>query len=271
MDQSIISLAYKYNGWGIALYILIVTLVSGVLSAIIGVEREIKGQAAGLRTHVLLSIGCTLIMTISIFGIGFASGQIDFSQGYIDASNLSYDTSRIGAGITAGIGFVCAGTIIRTGLSVRGLTTAATLWVSAGIGMACGSGLVLEAIIVAAVTMILLTGLLHIEKAIGKRSPQIKLTVAKNTVVIKAIRMERKLELAMEGQRWFDLARWGGDYMAAELKAYVDYEKQYIPKFAGATYLPASKTMFPVPDQQILDMGNDENGQPYLVQPGPWK
>ena len=49
MDQSIISLAYKYNGWGIALYILIVTLVSGVLSAIIGVEREIKGQAAGLR------------------------------------------------------------------------------------------------------------------------------------------------------------------------------------------------------------------------------
>ena len=190
MDQSIISLAYKYNGWGIALYILIVTLVSGVLSAIIGVEREIKGQAAGLRTHVLLSIGCTLIMTISIFGIGFASGQIDFSQGYIDASKLSYDTSRIGAGITAGIGFVCAGTIIRTGLSVRGLTTAATLWVSAGIGMACGSGLVLEAIIVAAVTMILLNGLLHIEKAIGRRSPQIKLTVAKNTVVIKAIRME---------------------------------------------------------------------------------
>ncbi len=173
MDQSIISLAYKYNGWGIALYILIVTLVSGVLSAIIGVEREIKGQAAGLRTHVLLSIGCTLIMTISIFGIGFASGQIDFSQGHIDASKLSYDTSRIGAGITAGIGFVCAGTIIRTGLSVRGLTTAATLWVSAGIGMACGSGLVLEAIIVAAVTMILLNGLLHIEKAIGRRSPQI--------------------------------------------------------------------------------------------------
>ena len=103
---------------------------------------------------------------------------------------LFYDTSRIGAGITAGIGFVCAGTIIRTGLSVRGLTTAATLWVSAGIGMACGSGLVLEAIIVAAVTMILLNGLLHIEKAIGRRSPQIKLTVAKNTLVIKAIRME---------------------------------------------------------------------------------
>ena len=92
----------------------------------------------------------------------------------------------------------------------------------------------------------------------------------KNTC-IKAVRMERKLELAMEGQRWFDLQRWGGDVMAAELKAYIDYEKKYIPKFAGASYLPATKTMFPVPDEQILTMGNDESGKPYLVQPDAWK
>lgn len=188
MDKAIVELAYRFNGWGLALYVLIVTLISGALSAVIGIEREIKGQAAGLRTHVLLSIGCTLIMVVSIFGIGYASGQIDFNTGYIDASLLSYDTSRIGAGITAGIGFVCAGTIIRTGLSVRGLTTAATLWVSAGIGMACGSGLVLEAIIVAGITMILLTGLLSIEKAIGKRSPQIRLTLKKSTVIIHDLR-----------------------------------------------------------------------------------
>ena len=88
---------------------------------------------------------------------------------------------------------------------------------------------------------------------------------------IKAVRMERKLELAMEGQRWFDLSRWGGEYMAGAIKDYVDFEKKYLAKFATASYLPAAKTMFPIPDVQIQTMGNDESGKPYLVQPTPWK
>ncbi|MDR0538743.1 MAG: RagB/SusD family nutrient uptake outer membrane protein [Tannerellaceae bacterium] len=88
---------------------------------------------------------------------------------------------------------------------------------------------------------------------------------------IKAIRMERKLELAMEGVRFFDLNRWGGEYMAKELGDYVDYEKKYISKFAGAAHLAANKTMFPIPQTQIQTMGNDESGQPFLVQPAPWK
>lgn len=189
MDEFIISLAYRYNGWGLALYTLLVTLIAAFLAGVIGIEREMKGQAAGLRTHVLLSVGCTLLMVISIFGIGIASGQINLSDGSING-NLSYDTSRIAAGIIAGIGFVCAGTIIRTGLSVRGLTTAATLWVSAGIGMACGSGMVLEAILVALITMVLLVGLLYIEKALGKSSPQVRLTVEKSMTLVRDLRQQ---------------------------------------------------------------------------------
>ena len=101
--------------------------------------------------------------------------------------------------------------------------------------------------------------------------PQNHAAFTDKATCIKAVRMERKLELAMEGQRWFDLQRWGGSVMATEIKAYIDYEKQYISKFAAASYLPAARTMFPVPDGQIQTMGNDESGNPYLVQPEPWK
>ena len=87
---------------------------------------------------------------------------------------------------------------------------------------------------------------------------------------IKAIRMERKLELAMEGSRWFDLTRWGGQYMNQELSAYVNFEKQFLAKFQTASILPAAKTTFPLPERQIQTMGLDEDGKPYLEQKGPW-
>ena len=90
-------------------------------------------------------------------------------------------------------------------------------------------------------------------------------------VCIKAVRMERKLELAMEGQRWFDLARWGGDYMNAEIDAYLKYESNFIRKFKNKTPLAADKTMFPIPQYQIEYMGTDKNGRYYLRQSDPWK
>jgi hypothetical protein len=88
---------------------------------------------------------------------------------------------------------------------------------------------------------------------------------------IRAVRMERKLELAMEGSRWFDLVRWGGDYMAQYLSDYVDYDKKFLGKFAQASKLTADKNVFPIPQNQIDAMGNDESGQPYLVQHAAWK
>ena len=90
-------------------------------------------------------------------------------------------------------------------------------------------------------------------------------------ICVKAIRMERKLELAMEGQRFFDLARWGGDYMHQELQAYVEYERQYLNKFYGVSAPSPDKTMLPIPETEIQTKGNDENGEPYLVQSEPWR
>ena len=170
MDQWIISLIDGYNGYGMALFVLITTVCSAFLSCLFGIEREIVGQSAGLRTHVLVSVGCSLLMTISIYAIR--------------SSGLSYDASRIAAGVVSGIGFLCAGAIIKIGISVKGLTTAATLWICSAIGLACGSGFVLEAIVGAGVSFIFLRSLIYVEKYIEKRCPQVKMIVNPNINII---------------------------------------------------------------------------------------
>ncbi len=188
MDQAIINIIYQFNGWGMGLYVLITTLISGVLSSLIGFERETKGQPAGLRTHVLLSIGCCLLMIVSIYAIGVAEGSINLKTGQFNG--LSYDTSRIGAGIAAGIGFIGAGAIIKNGVNVRGLTTAATLWICSGLGMACGAGFVFESIITAAVALLVLIGLRFFEKIIYTYSPEMLVVFEEDMPVIKTINDE---------------------------------------------------------------------------------
>jgi len=87
---------------------------------------------------------------------------------------------------------------------------------------------------------------------------------------IAAVRMERKLELAMEGERWFDLVRYGGAYMNQEIAAYLAYEGKYINKYVNQDALKAEFTTLPLPLGQIQVMGKDENGNDYLQQKGPW-
>ena len=194
MDKAITSIAYMFDGWGMGLYIAIVTLIAGTLSSLLGIEREARGQAAGLRTHVLLSVGCTLMMAVSVWAIGLAEG-IDISNWPTSREKINYDASRIAAGIIAGIGFLSAGTIIKNGPSVKGLTTAATLWICTGIGMACGVGYILEAIATTAVALFFLYGLSFIEHWLYKRSPSVHIIVARNVPILKEIN-----EIALENQ-----------------------------------------------------------------------
>jgi putative Mg2+ transporter-C (MgtC) family protein len=106
--------------------------LAAVLGAAIGLERELREREAGLRTHLLVSLGSALFTVVSAYGFHsfLSSGQ----------AVVRADPSRIAAQIVTGIGFLGAGAIIRQGLSVRGLTTAATLWVVAAIGLAAGAG-----------------------------------------------------------------------------------------------------------------------------------
>ena len=103
-------------------------LLAAVLGAVIGIEREVHDHPAGIRTHLLVSLGSALFTVLSIVGFPSADGT-------------ATDPSRVAAQIVTGIGFLGAGAILKYGPTVRGLTTAASLWAAAGIGMAAGAGL----------------------------------------------------------------------------------------------------------------------------------
>jgi putative Mg2+ transporter-C (MgtC) family protein len=106
-------------------------LIAAILGAAIGLEREIHAHPAGMRTHLLVSLGSAIFTVLSIFGFeGVGRGNVA----------ASVDPSRIAAQIVSGIGFLGAGAILKYGTSIRGLTTAASLWTSAAIGMAAGAG-----------------------------------------------------------------------------------------------------------------------------------
>ncbi|MGS2645565.1 MgtC/SapB family protein [Streptosporangium sp. LJ11] len=109
------------------------------LSAMIGLEREVRQKSAGLRTHTLVGFAAALIMLVSKYGFADVLGE-----------NVNLDPSRVASQIVSGIGFLGAGLIFVRGDAVRGLTTAAAVWLTAGVGMAAGAGLWLLAIIVTA-------------------------------------------------------------------------------------------------------------------------
>ena len=111
--------------------------LAAVLGGVIGWERERDNHPAGFRTHILVCLGSALIMLVSAYGF----------QEFMNQDNVRFDPSRVGAQVVSGIGFLGAGAIVRQGLSVNGLTTAATLWVVAGIGLAVGSGFIFGAIL----------------------------------------------------------------------------------------------------------------------------
>ncbi len=126
--------------------------ISTVIGGVIGFEREIRDHPAGFRTHILISIGSTLLMLLSIY----------IPQTYQQFQNG--DPSRIAAQVVTGIGFLGAGAILRLGVNVRGLTTAASIWVVAGIGLAIGGGMYLAAVTAAVFTLLALVFLDVVKK-----------------------------------------------------------------------------------------------------------
>ena len=142
VDRWFIQLIEKLDGFGMLLYVIITLMISGILSAMIGLERYRRGENAGIRTHALLAIGCAFLMIISLWTIRFV------------APAATYDISRIPAATITGIGFLGAGVIIKDKFTVKGLSTATTLWICAAIGIATGAGFILESILATFITLL---------------------------------------------------------------------------------------------------------------------
>lgn len=139
-------------------------LLAAALGAIIGINREHREWAAGLRTHMLVSLGAALAILVSAFGFADVLGR----------PGVGLDPSRIAAQVVSGIGFLCAGTILfmQREQVIRGLTTAAGLWAVASIGLAAGAGLYAAACMATALAWIILAVLKPLERRYLHRHPQ---------------------------------------------------------------------------------------------------
>lgn len=167
--------------------------LAGLLGGLVGLEREIHSQPAGLRTHMIVALGSCLIMLVSI-QMGELSG------------NRS-DPGRIAAQVVAGVGFLGAGAIMRSGLSVRGLTTAACLWTVAAIGLAVGSNYWKAALVTTLLTLVATVVFQKIERRFTKgRSFRRFVVHAKDSALLVA-RLEEIMARSGIGIREVDLQR----------------------------------------------------------------
>lgn len=150
-------------------------LVAGILGAIIGLDREYRAKEAGYRTHFLVSLGSALIMIVSQYGF----------QDIIKESSVTLDPSRVAAQVVSGIGFIGAGTIIFQKQIVRGLTTAAGIWATAGIGLAVGAGMYVIGIAAMVLTLVGLELLSYLFKSIGMKSIMITISTGNEDILKK--------------------------------------------------------------------------------------
>jgi putative Mg2+ transporter-C (MgtC) family protein len=166
--------------------IIIRLMVAAVLGSAVGIERERLNWVAGLRTHMLVCVGSTLFMIVSAFGF----------MDVLTNERVALDPSRVAAQVVSGIGFLGAGTIVLRRKVVHGLTTAASLWTVAAVGLAVGSGLYIAAVTATGLILVILAGLKPLERRLfqERRVRLLVLVIDRREVSLFAI--ESALEAA---------------------------------------------------------------------------
>ena len=177
------------NEWPIGNLILciIALVLCVILVGVVGIEREWRGRSAGLRTHLLVGVGTTIIMMISIYG---------FPQIFNDHR----DVARLAAQVVTGVGFLGAGAIIHRNSGIKGLTTAGTIWASMAIGLACGSFNFIIALIGTFLIFVVLVAFKKVEVKISKKNPTIVLMApADEPILDKILTVSKEFNCTVHG------------------------------------------------------------------------
>ena len=176
-DQKLVEYCNSWcpGGWPVGNMLLCVAalVLCLFLVGLVGIEREWRGRSAGLRTHLLVGIGSTILMIVSIYGFPMSAS--------------SRDVARLAAQVITGVGFLGAGAIMHKGNGIKGLTTAGTIWVSMSIGIACGSFNFIIAVAGTLLIILVLTLFKKVEVRISKNNPTITLVAPTGEPVLEKV------------------------------------------------------------------------------------
>jgi putative Mg2+ transporter-C (MgtC) family protein len=167
--------------------------LAAVLAGVIGIERELREQEAGLRTHMLVCVGATMFMLVGVYAWG------DMTLG--NQIGVVVDPSRVASYVVSGIGFLGAGAIIRHGINVRGLTTAASLWVVAAIGVGVGAGMYAFSVATTALVILALWPLSQVKRYLAGKADETRrlaIDLDPGTSVVAALAAVEETEFAIE-------------------------------------------------------------------------
>lgn len=198
--------------------------VASLLGGMIGFEREYRAKEAGLRTHFLVAMGSALFMIVSQYGFNAVLG-----------TSITLDPSRVAAQVVSGIGFIGAGTIIFQKHVIKGLTTAAGLWVTSAIGLACGSGLYLLSVASTLLVLLCLETIFFILMRIGSRTISVTISTTEREKIKKVVNQLREDCVTMDS---YEMKRQGELFVVSmELKVkrnnYRNRIIEFMDKFDG--------------------------------------
>lgn len=198
--------------------------VAALLGGMIGFEREYRAKEAGLRTHFLVAMGSALFMIVSQYGFNA-----------VLSTSITLDPSRVAAQVVSGIGFIGAGTIIFQKHVIKGLTTAAGLWVTSAIGLACGSGLYLLSVASTLLVLLCLETIFFILMRIGSRTISVTISTTDREKIKKVVNQLREDCVTMDS---YEMKRHGELFVVSmELKVkrnnYRNRIIEFMDKFDG--------------------------------------